>query len=116
MILYSPYCPVIAWTSYATSTVLHPNGPAFITSTGAPLTAMALTKTIRLTLAAVGHPAPGAFTLHSLRRGGAQACAQLGPEISNIQDLGTGRSQAVHQYVLKNPTKSAPLMLSTTFG
>ena len=112
----SPYCPATAWLKYIAR--LHPprNGPAFIDVNGLPLKPRALLGTMRLALAVAGHPRAQAFTLHSLRRGGAQACAQMGASLSDIQELGTWKSHAVHTYVPRDLVRSAPRSLSYHFG
>ena len=52
-------------------------------------------STFRLTLFVAGHQAPAAITFHSLRRGGAQACASRGSSIDDIMQLGSWKSNAV---------------------
>ena len=112
----SPYCPARAWRTYASRVRPHAQGPAFVTTAGFPLRASAVTAVMHAALIAEGHPHPRAFTLHSLRRGGAQACAQLGVQLDDIRDLGTWTSQSVHSYVPKNAVNSAPRTLSTIFA
>ena len=112
----SHYCPVQAWSRYLRQVKPYMQGPAFITASGLPVTPSALTAVMHLALTAVGHPHPQAFTVHSLRRGGAQACARLGVQLADIQELGTWTSRSVHTYVPKSAVLSAPRTLSTTFA
>lgn len=112
----SHYCPLKAWMKYVSRTQPSLDGPAFITSDALPLRPRALLDTLRLALAAQGHPAPGAITLHSLRRGGAQACASSGSSLEDIKDLGHWTSGAVHSYVPRHLISSAPRTLVTKFG
>ena len=72
----SPYYPVAAWQSYKRVIQPYPCGLAFVTSDGSPSTQKALRDTLCLALSVEGHSCSGAITLHSIRRGGAQACAQ----------------------------------------
>lgn len=112
----SPCCPVQAWLSYASQGNLHLQGPAFVTISGEPLRASALTAAIKLALRVAGHPSPDVFTLHSLRRGGAQACALAGSTLPEIKELGTWSSDSVYTYVPRDSVVSAPRTLSSIFG
>ena len=112
----SPFCPARAWHRYVRRVCSNIEGPAFITTAGFPLRTSAITAVIHLALTGAGHPHPRTFTLHSLRRGGAQACADLGVRIADIQDLGIWMSQSVHTYVPRTAALSAPRTLSTTFA
>ena len=112
----SPYCPVRAWNAYVREARPDANGYAFVTVSGLPLRAASVSAVIQLALLRSGHPSPGSFTLHSLRRGGAQACARLGVRLADIQELGTWTSQAVHSYVPRNAVLTAPKTLSKIFA
>ena len=57
--------------------------------------------TLRIALSMEGHPNPGVITLHTFRRGGAQACTQRGAPITDINDLDHWLSVAIHTYVPK---------------
>lgn len=109
-------CPVKAWRRYRQHTRLQRDRPALLMPCGSPLTAPTLTAAMRLALSASGHPAPHSITLHSLRRGGAQACARAGATIQQVQELGAWRSSAVHSYVPKRDFGAASLALSSLFG
>lgn len=112
----SKYCPVRAWRKYVSRTQPYLEGPAFITTDGLPLRPRGLLDTLRLALAVGGHPAPGAITLHSLRRGGAQACASSGSSLEDIKALGHWTSDAVHKYIPRHLIYSAPRTLAENFG
>ena len=92
-------CPVAAWDSYASATRPHPSGPAFVLPSGAPLLPLTLVTALRLSLGALGTPEAESFSLHSLRRGGAQAYALAGCSLGQIKALGTWSSDAVLAYV-----------------
>ena len=112
----SPYCPVAAWSRYLTTLKPYAEGPAFITKDGSPLCPRALRDTLRLALSAEGHPCPGAITLHSLRRGGAQACARQGASLGDIKELGHWSSDAVFTYVPRAAISAAGQTLSSIFA
>lgn len=109
-------CPVVAWARYVAHARPRPLGPAFATPDGAPLQAATLTAALRMALAASGVPHPSAYTLHSLRRGGAQACAAGGAQLVDIMELGAWSSRAVHTYVPKNHITSGPETLAKLIG
>ena len=92
------------------------DGPAFILEDGRPLTAKAFINTLRLALTTAGHPLPASITTDSIRRGGAQACAMSGSNLSAIKELGSWRSDAVHVYIPKHFIDLAPKSLSKMFG
>lgn len=107
------YCPVRAWRKYQASTPTTPSAPAFLKPDGTPLSAVTLTAALRAALASTRHPDPTAFTLHSIRRGGAQACASAGAPIDDVRQLGNWRSEAVHDYVPRAAFTIATQALST---
>ena len=92
-------CPVAAWDRYASRRRMSPDEPAFVLAPGRPLRAPALLSVLRLALAHAGAPVPEAYTLHSLRRGGAQACVGAGASLDHVKALGSWSSDAVHAYV-----------------
>jgi len=110
------FCPVRAWKKYLKVASPPPEGPAFILRSGDPLTTKTLTNAIRLAIRASGLPGADSFTLHSLRRGGAQACAQAGASLPQIQALGTWSGPAVHTYVPRTLIKQAPAALVKLFA
>ena len=92
-------CPVAAWDAYTSSTRPCPAGPAFVLPTGAPLLPVTLVAALRMSLGALGVPDAECYSLHSLRRGGAQAYARDGCSLGRIKALGTWSSDAVLAYV-----------------
>ena len=112
----SPYCPVRAWNKYVQLVHPHAEGYAIVTVSGIPLKAASVSAVIQLALQRAGHLDTRSYTLHSLRRGGAQACAQLGVCLADIQELGTWTSGAVHSYVPRGPVGTATRTLSHNFA
>ena len=92
-------CPVVAWDSYTSAYSPTPSGPAFVLPSGGPLLPATLVTALRLALAHLDVPDAQEYTLHSLRRGGAQACAAAGCSLTHIKDLGAWTSSAVQSYV-----------------
>ena len=112
----SRYCPVHAWETYYAATTPHHQGPTFTMIDRSPLTPRALCDIIRLALTMACHPAPGAITLHSFRRGGAQACMTMGASLQDIKDLGHWTADAVHSYIPRVHISSAVQTLTSLFG
>ncbi len=110
------YCPVLTWRRYKRTFSPPSAGPAFITKRGRPVTVQMATNKLRQALRAVGARSPTAYTLHSLRRGAAQACAGAGAGIDDIKALGTWTSAAVYAYVPKIVPPAAAATLSNLFG
>ena len=96
---HSTCCPVEAWCRYIRLQRPPLNGPAFILPNGSPLIASTLLGAFRLALMAAGHTSTEDITLHSLRRGGAQACALAGSSLQEIMQVGAWSSSAVFTYV-----------------
>lgn len=113
---HSQYCPLQAWQAYISYQHPHPLGPAFLVRGGAPLLPAALLGALKMALAATGVTNPAAYTLHSLRRGGAQACAQAGGSLKDIMEMGSWTSSAVHTYVPRDRIQAGPRTLSTLLG
>ena len=107
----SACCLVTAWDRYYTSQRPHHNGPAFLTPGGTPLQPSTLVTALRLALDACGRPNPTAYTLHSLRRGGAHALGAAGGSLQDIMSIGAWTSSAIHTYIPKDQIKDplAPL-------
>ena len=112
----SPICPVEAWRKAAAAFPAPDSAPAFLADTITPLDSVTLTKMLRLSLAVINIPGPGLYTLHSLRRGAALACHQLGVALPAIQAQGTWESQAVYSYVPRRASPAAPVALANYFG
>lgn len=85
----SPLCPVSAWVNYVKIFKPSPLGPAFIQSSGAPLTARHVVHTIRQALKASGYTNVNQFSLHSLRRGAVHVAAHSGVPSEHIKVQGT---------------------------
>lgn len=85
----SPLCPVAAWYGYKKAINPSPSGPAFLLNNRAPLTPLPLIKVVRLALKKAWVPNFSEFSLHSLRRGAAQAAEAQGAPISDIMSHGT---------------------------
>lgn len=82
-------CPVLAWHRYLTISRLAINGPAFMINAFTPLTPRPLVNFIRLALQAAGEPLYNRFSLHSLRRGAAQAAHEAGANRDSLKTHGT---------------------------
>ena len=108
----SPFCPAAAWATYVAHSRPLPVGPAFIMEGGAPLQPCVLTRALRLALAAAGVPNHNDYTLHSMRQGGAQACAASGDSLQDIMELGSWSSKAVHTYVPRDQVRTGPRTLA----
>ena len=105
------WCPVQAWMRYVNHNQLDQSGPAFQLPGGTPLMASVVLAVLRLALAATGVPNADGYSLHSLRRGGAQACAAHGSSLAEIMQLGSWTSNAVHAYVPKTSITARPRTL-----
>ena len=92
-------CAVAAWDRYVKIRAPAPPGPAFILKGAVALGAPTLMGALRIALSHLGFPDAQSYTLHSLRRGGAQALAKAGGTLREIMDLGSWSSSAVHVYV-----------------
>lgn len=82
-------CPVAAWSDYLRSARPANNGPAFMINSVTPLTPRPLVGLIRLALQAAGDPMCNSFTLHSIRRGAAQAAQKAGADRQSLRAHGT---------------------------
>lgn len=82
-------CPVRTWFNYLNISKPAINGPAFMINAVTPLTPRPLVNFIRLALQAAGEPLYNKFSLHSLRRGAAQAADQAGANRQALKTHGT---------------------------
>lgn len=82
-------CPVTAWFIYLRMCKPAISGPAFMINSVTPLTPRPLVNFIRLALQAAGEPLYNRFSLHSLRRGAAQAAQQAGANRKALKVHGT---------------------------
>ena len=112
----SRYCPVLAWRSYLRRMTLTPDQPAFMLSPTSPLTPQRLNAYIRAALGALGLPNAHLFTVHSLRRSGAQECAKRGASQAHLMTHGTWASQAINSYFPKRLYTSIPHYIHNMFG
>lgn len=85
-------CPVRAWIDYKNSVNPWALGPAFIHSNRLPLTPTQLVKLMRLALKDFNDIDPAKVSMHSIRRGAAQAAADQGVPINDILARGTWSS------------------------
>ena len=109
-------CPVTAWRRYRRVTLVGASDPAFLHMDGRPLLGVTLLRAIRTALTWCNHDSPHLVTLHSLRRGGAQACATAGASLEAVRDVGRWKSQSVFMYAPKKVFSEAPQALSSLFG
>lgn len=108
----SPLCPVSAWFAYKRVICPSPRGPAFLLNNGAPLTALPVIKIIRLALKQAGVSYASEISMHSLRRGAAQAAECGGAPVSDIMAQGTWASPSGVSSYLKPKTVVPRLMAS----
>lgn len=88
----SDLCPVAAWITYKNSVRPWALGPAFVHQNRTPLTSTQLVKLMRLTLNNCTDIIPAKISMHSIRRGAAQAAADQGVPLNDILARGTWRS------------------------
>ena len=112
----SPYCPVAAVMAAKLAVPAPLTAPLFLTGSGRPLTATALTTLMRLALTVLGHPAASTVTPHSLRRAGARGAAGHGEGVANVMTHGTWSGRAVFTYVPKHLFTSVPKTMSQLLG
>ena len=113
----SPACPALAWDMYAHYYPAPPHAPAFLLSSGLPLTPPQLVAVMKGALFAVGCPYAGQIRSHSLRRGGAQAAQSAGCERSDIAHHGTWKSDSgLKAYVPKSASRAVANKLSQLFA
>ena len=112
----SEYCPVNAWKRYVVEHPSPPHLPAFCDSNGRPISASVWLAVLRYAMSQSKYCNVEEYTLHSLRRGGAQACAEAGIEIGHIREAGRWRSNAISAYLPKKYVKTVPAALSKLLG
>lgn len=96
-------CPVRAWARYHHIVNPWPFGPAFLNVQGLPLTPRPLVQLIRLALKSAHVPAFDKFSMHSIRRGAAQAAAKGGVSEQELKNHGIWKSdKGLHAYVPKS--------------
>lgn len=98
----NPCCPVVAWHEYCHISKPALSGPAFMINSVTPLTPRPLVNFIRLALEAAGDPLFNRFSLHSLRRGAAQAAQKAGADKIALKAHGTwATDSALNMYLHK---------------
>ncbi len=108
-------CPVAAWFTYLSTVNPRPSDPAFLLPDLSPLTAKLLTKVLRTAASAI-LGCPIHVTLHSLRRGAAQACARSGLSLPALTQAGTWSSSAYQAYLDPLLITEAPSALAYLLG
>lgn len=104
-------CPVIAWYTYLNYVNPYPRGPAFVISHSTPLTPKVFVSVLRLALKASKVHDSDLYSIHSIRRGAAQAADRAGAPKQDIKTQGTWSSDAgLHSYVKPIPTKVPSLL------
>lgn len=97
-------CPVAAWRHYVN--VVNPwvLGPAFIHSSGFPVTPRQVVGLMRLALQGATDICPSQISMHSLRRGAVHTAVQKGIPIQEIKTRGTWNSDSgLKPYLLSSP-------------
>ena len=112
----SSCCPVTAWSSYSAHARPPPAGLAFLQPSGQPLTSAFLKTTLHATaVQELGRHRK--VTLHSLRRGAAQACQSTGLHLAGLLRAGTWHGTGVRSYLLCVPCqRSLYCWVSADFG
>lgn len=87
-------CPVRAWHLYKSAVQPDPSGPAFMLSKSSPLTPGVVVRFMRYALAKYPNVDVQAITMHSLRRGAAQAAEDAGASASDIMARGGWKSKS----------------------
>ena len=83
---------------------------------GTPLTASVWLAVLRYALMELNYEDPWEYTLHSLRRGGTQACAKAGLDLGLVREAGHWKSNAMRAYVPKKTVRAIPAALANIFG
>ena len=114
----SLYCPVRSLVTAWGLTRGAPMGGVIFTlpSTAAPLTVTALTAMARAALHGLGWPLAARFTIHSLRRTGAQLAGGAGANENALMLHGTWSSSAVRTYAPKVLISTVPAALASVLA
>lgn len=94
-------CPVRSWCNYVNNVKPSPAGPAFMIDSYTPLTPKPLVNLMRLALTAAGHKDSDRVSMHSLRRGAAQAAKRGGASNESLKAHGTWATDAALNTYLK---------------
>lgn len=106
-------CPIRAWTMYVRKRNPWPHGPAFVTDSGSPLTAGPVVSAMRAALAAAGVSNLTKISMHSLRRGAAQAAYYKGVPKDEIMKHGIWSTSWGLDFYLKPASIEVPRVLSS---
>ena len=113
----SPYCPVQAWINYARNYKYPKSSPAFMLASQRPLTPKPVVAIVRAALARAGRPHAARMTIHSLRRGAAQAAYDAGASSEDLKAHGTWKStHGLAAYVPQIRPSSVPTLISKILG
>lgn len=94
-------CPVRAWHQYLTRVNPSLHSPAFMIDSVTPLTPRPLVDIMRLALKTAGHKNSDRISMHSLRRGAAQAAKRGGASHAALKAHGTWATDAALNTYLK---------------
>lgn len=97
----STCCPVTAWNLYVKHIKPDLKGPAFMVDSVTPLTARPLVNIMKLALKVNGNQNYHKVSMHSLRRGGAQAAEKNGASTEALMHHGTWSSPSTLNTYLK---------------
>lgn len=109
-------CPVKAWRDYVRCINPSPFGPAFITAAGLPLTPPPVVAAMRAALTHAGVVNADQFSMHSLRRGAAQAASGEGVSNQEIMRHGIWKSPQGLSYYLKPASVEVPRALAASLA
>lgn len=90
----STCCPLLAWSTYLDHVKPSIKGPAFMLDQTTPLTSPIIVNIMRLALESAGNKNFHRVSMHSLRRGGAQAADKNGATHQAIKRHGTWSSDS----------------------
>lgn len=109
-------CPVKAWTDYEAALKPWPFGPAFVTNSGLPLTPGPMVAAMRAALRAAGATNIARISMHSLRRGGAQAAFNSGSPRQEIMKHGIWSTQKGLGFYLNPASTEVPRAISASLA
>lgn len=111
-----PHCAVGSWHNHLLTVPHHPDGPAFLTSKGAPLSSYSLIKLLRDSLSKTSCSYYNCTTLHSFRRTGAIQAAKGGASLQGVASLGTWQSDSVFDYAPRKLFSDAPKIIADSLA
>lgn len=107
-------CPVQAWNAYVAFVKPSLYGPAFMLDSVTPLTPKPFVNIIRLALSHASVPNSSSFSIHSLRRGAAQAADAAGASKDELKVHGTWSTDSgLRSYVPASSSKVATYLASS---